>query len=103
MVQNSLEIKVRVKPNRSIIRNLIDDAAWLSLYSQSESLDELPEAQRCRMKFEHMDLPTRFYIYRALRREAKNAVEQVNLKAAKLYNERASYLWENYIVLSKKT
>ena len=96
-----LEIKVRTKLNSSIIHELLDDASWLRIYCQFSSSDDLPEAQRCRRKFEQMDLSTRYMIYKELREEASRAIGRGNPEAAKIYMSQASYLWKNYIVVSR--
>ncbi len=102
MNRDSLETKASVQSRRSIIRTLVDDAGWLFLHSEVQYSNDLPQAQRCRMRFEQMNLRTRYIIYKELKVEAEKAFNQGNLDAAKLYNERATYLWENYIVVFRR-
>ena len=97
MDSNPLETKL----SRAIARELLDDASWLRIYCQFSSSDNLPEAQRCRRKFEQMDLSTRYMIYKELREEASRAIGRGNPGAAKIYMSQASYLWKNYIVVSR--
>ena len=101
MSQDTLETHIDIVKPDSPLRRLADDVGRLLMYNEHEVVRQFPEAEKYRAKFEDMDLKTKYAVHKELMRIAEEAAGRMDFGTARNYLERASYLWEGYIVFRR--